>query len=123
MEQSIMSIQSIKDVSADNIPADNYLPDDEKILSGRPEQNVWNVFSSKDDKFHTGIWDAQAGHWKVSYTEDEYCVILGGESIIHDADGNTKRVKQGDHFVIPAGFQGTWEVPSYCKKIYVIYEA
>ncbi|WP_414028394.1 cupin domain-containing protein, partial [Escherichia coli] len=28
-----------------------------------------------------------------------------------------------DRFVIPAGFQGTWEVLEACRKVYVIFEA
>ncbi|QSP95013.1 DUF861 domain-containing protein [Marinobacter salinisoli] len=116
-------ITSIFDVTTTGITAENYLPDAAKILSGKPEQNVWNGFSSRDEKFHVGTWDSQAGEWTISYSEDEFCLILEGESVISDKDGNQKTVKAGDQFVIPAGFEGTWSVPSYCKKIYVIYEA
>jgi len=118
-----MNIDKLIDVNQQNAEKEVYLPDQEKIAAGNPEQGIWNVFSSKDEKFNAGIWDSQAGKWQVSYSEDEYCVILEGESIIHDKDGNTKTVKAGDHFMVPAGFSGHWEVPSYCKKIYVVYEA
>jgi uncharacterized cupin superfamily protein len=117
------TIQDIKTVATDGVAVESYLPDAAKIVSGEPKQNVWNSFSSPDNKFHTGIWDAQAGEWKIAYTEDEFCFILEGESEITDAQGASKTVQAGDQFVIPAGFSGTWRVPSYCKKIYVIYEA
>jgi uncharacterized cupin superfamily protein len=117
-----MLVTDIKFVS-EGEPKETYLPAEEKIISGAPEQNLWNNYSSGDDKFHVGIWDSKAGKWKVSYTEHEYCLILEGDSIIHDQDGTTLHVKAGDQFVIPAGFSGDWEVPSYCKKTYVIYEA
>ncbi|MFY0663760.1 MAG: cupin domain-containing protein [Natronospirillum sp.] len=117
-----MNINSILDVKTPTEDVESYLPDAEKIINGQPKQRVWNLMSSKDERFHSGIWDSQAGHWKVSYSEDEYCHILEGESIIHDDEGTHKIVKAGDHFLIPAGFKGSWEVPSYCKKIYVIYE-
>ncbi|MFO7528695.1 MAG: cupin domain-containing protein [Marinobacter sp.] len=116
-------VKDIVDVTTTGISAETYLPDAEKILSGKPKQNVWNSFSSSDEKFHVGIWDAQAGEWAISYSEEEFCLILEGESVISDKDGHQKTVKAGDQFVIPAGFEGTWSVPSYCKKIYVIYEA
>ena len=118
-----MSLDLIQDLNTQSVQAETYLPDAEKIKQGSPEQNVWNLFSSKDEKFHAGVWDAQAGAWTVSYDEDEFCYILAGESIIHDERGQTKTVKAGDYFTVAAGFKGTWEVPEYCKKIYVIYEA
>lgn len=117
------TIFDFKDVVTDGVDAETYLPDDEKIIAGKPEQNIWNVFSSKDQKFHVGTWDSKAGEWKVSYTEEEFCLILEGESVITDSEGNQKTVKAGDQFVVPAGFEGTWSVPEYCKKVYVIYEA
>jgi len=118
-----MNIESIVDLNTDNAEHESYLPDAEKIISGKPQQNIWNVFSSGDEKFHCGIWDSKDGSWQVSYSEEEFCLILEGESIIHDADGNTKTVRAGDQFIVPAGFGGRWEVPTYCKKVYVIYEA
>lgn len=117
------TVQDIVTVTTDSVTVESYLPADEKIIKGEPKQNVWNSFSSPDNKFHTGIWDSQAGEWKITYTEDEFCFIVSGESVITDAQGNRKTVKTGDQFVIPAGFSGTWTVPNYCKKIYVIYEA
>lgn len=105
------------------IEKESFLPDAEKIISGEPHQNIWNAYSSPDGKFHGGIWDCQAGAWTVNYSEEEYCLILEGESIIVDANGEEKVVRAGDQFIIPAGFSGVWKVPSYCKKTYVIYEA
>lgn len=117
-----MNIENIRDLGTDGVEVENYLPAEEKIISGKPVQNVWNMFSSKDEKFNVGVWDSEAGCWTVSYDEDEFCLILEGESIIHDQQGNTKVVKAGDQFTVPAGFSGRWEVPAYCKKVYVIYQ-
>jgi uncharacterized protein len=117
-----MQVSDIKFVSEAE-PKETYLPSDEKIVSGKPEQTLWNNYSSSDDKFHVGVWDSKAGRWNINYTEYEFCHILEGESIIHDKNGTKLSIKAGDQFVIPAGFSGDWEVPNYCKKIYVIYEA
>jgi uncharacterized protein len=62
------------------------------------------------------------GKWRVSYTEEEYCQILHGVSVITGDDGNAITVRAGDRFVIPRGFAGTWEVIETTKKLYVIYE-
>lgn len=117
------TISDLLIVSPIGIEEEAYLPPAEKILSGLPAQNIWNVYSSPDGKFHSGVWDSQAGKWAINYTEEEYCLILEGESILTDEAGQSKTVTVGDQFVVPAGFKGTWEVPTYCKKTYVIYEA
>jgi len=117
-----MTISSIQFVN-ERVEPEHYLPDDEKIIQGKPQQTLWNTYSSKDDKFHCGIWDSQAGRWQVTYTEHEFCHILEGSSTIVDSDGQFMSVKAGDQFVIPAGFKGEWQVDDYCKKVYVIYEA
>ncbi|WP_020410884.1 cupin domain-containing protein [Hahella ganghwensis] len=117
------TINDIAAVTSENVASETYVPDASKLVSGNPVQTLWNNFSSPDDKFHVGIWDSKAGIWTVSYSEQEFCLILEGDSIIHDEQGGVRRVKAGDQFYIPAGFIGRWEVPEYCKKIYVIYEA
>lgn len=110
-------------LNSGDVEKESFLPAPEKIISGNPQQSVWNLYSSADAKFHCGVWDAQAGQWRINYTEDEYCMILEGESVITDEQGNARTVKAGDQFVIPSGFKGTWMVPVYCKKTYVVYEA
>ncbi|OZG74435.1 transcriptional regulator [Hahella sp. CCB-MM4] len=117
------TVDDIASVKTEGVTSETYLPDPSKLISGQPTQTLWNNFSSPDNKFHVGIWDSQAGEWAVNYSEQEFCLILEGESVIHDEQGGQRSVKAGDQFYIPAGFKGRWEVPEYCKKIYVIYEA
>ena len=112
----------ILDFSLLNTKKAEYTPTKDKVLSGNPKQSIQNHFSSLCEQFNTGIWTSDIGKWKISYTEDEYCEILNGKSIITDQDGNEKTVSTGDRFVIPAGFKGTWEVIKPCKKVYVIFE-
>lgn len=117
-----MSVSNIQFVD-ESVSKESYLPAQEKIIHGEPKQNLWNSYSSQDDKFHVGIWDSEAGRWTVSYSEHEFCHILEGSSVIIDKDGKELKVSKGDQFVVPAGFEGEWQVDDYCKKIYVIYEA
>jgi uncharacterized cupin superfamily protein len=95
----------------------------EKCVKGQPVQRTWNHFTSSDKKFFAGIWEAEPGCWRIKYTESEYCQILSGHSILRGADGNESTLKAGDNFVIPAGFEGEWEVIETTRKIYAIYEA
>jgi len=95
----------------------------EKLLAGNPKQTVWMQYIDPTNKFFVGIWKSDTGKWKISYTEEETCQILEGESIITDDSGNSTTVRAGDSFVIPSGFVGTWEVVTTTRKNFVIYEA
>lgn len=94
----------------------------EKCKAGQPLQRTWHHFTSEDQKFLAGLWEAEPGCWKISYTENEFCQILAGRSILRDANGNEHLLKAGDNFTIPSGFEGEWEVLETTKKIYVIYQ-
>lgn len=105
-----------------SIEVETYLLPPEKLIAGNPKQSLWNHYSSEDGAFFSGYWQSEVGKWRISYTEEEYCQIVKGKSVITDIDGSTQEVKAGDSFVIPSGFEGTWEVLEETKKIYVIYE-
>lgn len=117
-----MSIESIVDFSAVSTEAERYRPAPEKILKGDPEQTLYNHYNSPCGQMSAGVWEAEPGQWKVSFTEHEYCEIVQGVSVLRDEDGNAKTLRAGDRFVIPAGFTGTWEVLEACRKIYVVFE-
>jgi uncharacterized protein len=101
---------------------ESLLPAD-KLIAGNPKQAVWNTYSDSRGKFFAGIWQSEVGKWRIRYTEEEYCHVLQGVSVISDAHGKAVTVSAGDRFVIPRGFTGTWEVVEPTRKIYVIYEA
>lgn len=94
----------------------------EKCIRGQPLQRTWHHFTSADGKFFAGIWESEPGCWEISYTENEFCQILAGRSILRDANGRERDLNPGDNFVIPCGFKGQWEVLETTRKIYVIYE-
>ena len=100
----------------------DYLPAPEKILSGHPRQRVWSQYTDAGQKFSVGIWECEPGAWRVRYTEEEYCRILEGRSLLTASDGTVTAVGPGDEFVIPRGFVGTWQVIETTRKTYVIYE-
>jgi len=94
----------------------------EKCVTGQPLQRTWNHFTSNDEKFFAGVWEAEPGCWRISYTENEFCQILSGRSVLRDQQGNAYPLKAGDKFVIPAGFEGEWEVLETTRKTYAIYQ-
>jgi uncharacterized cupin superfamily protein len=95
---------------------------EEKCRRGRPVQRTWHHFTSDDEKFFAGFWEAEPGCWKIHYTENEFCQILEGRSVLRDATGSERLLQPGQNVTIPAGFRGEWEVLETTRKIYVIYQ-
>jgi uncharacterized protein len=101
---------------------EEYFLSADKLIMGNPKQIAWQQYADDSGKLFAGAWQSEVGKWRVSYTEEEYCQILEGVSVITDSAGNAVTVRRGDRFVIPRGFVGTWEVIEPTKKLYVIYE-
>ena len=102
--------------------AEDAAPAAENLLAGDPKQQVWNAYSDPDGRFHVGRWASTPGKWRVRYTEAELCHILSGVVRLTSASGAERSYSAGSTFVIPRGFEGTWEVVERCAKIYAIYE-
>lgn len=98
-------------------------PSPEKILSGIPRTRVSNQYADSTQQFCCGLWSSTSGKWRVRYTEHELCVLIEGRVRIESAGGERHELKAGDAFVVPAGFEGTWEVVEPCKKWYAVFEA
>src|SRR5687767_12781633 len=107
---------------ARQVPADTCAPAPERLIAGQPRQTVWNHFSDGSKQFHAGRWSSTAGKWRVHYTETELCHLTSGRVRIGSNSGETVTFGPGDTFVVPAGFEGTWEVLEECSKLYAIFE-
>ena len=97
-------------------------PSPENILAGIPRARVSNQYAEPTQQFFCGIWTSTMGKWRVRYTENEFCVIMEGRVRIESVSGEKNEFRAGDAFVVPAGFEGTWEVSEPCKKWYAIFE-
>jgi uncharacterized cupin superfamily protein len=97
-------------------------PAPERIIAGIPRARVANQYADPTQQFFCGIWTSSTGKWRVRYTEHEFCVILEGRVRIESVSGIRHDVRIGDAFVVPAGFEGTWDVHEPCKKWYAIFE-
>ena len=93
-----------------------------RLTRGTPKTGVLVGTENSTKKFHTGQWRAESGAWRVSYDEEELCVILAGSGQLIAEDGRRFPFKAGDAFVIPAGFSGIWDNAEEVRKIYAIVE-
>ncbi len=98
-------------------------PAPDRILAGIPRTRVSNQYSDPRQQFHCGLWSSTSGKWRVHYTEHELCVLIEGRVRLESVGGERYEFKAGDAFVVPAGFEGSWEVAEPCKKWYAVYEA
>ena len=94
----------------------------EKLLVGNPLQQVWLDHTDESGQFFAGTWRSEPGKWHIRYTEEEYCELLEGHSVVTDNTGEATTLQAGDRFVIPRGFVGTWEVVATTTKRFVIFE-
>ena len=90
--------------------------------SPMPLQSVRNGFTDAGGRFFGGTWRSSVGAWRVSYTENELCVLTEGRIRVSDDAGHSWTFSPGECFVMPAGFQGLWEVLEPARKFYAIYE-
>lgn len=104
------------------VAAEPYHAAPERRVQGNPQLTVWQHYTDPSGQFSVGEWQGEVGSWRVQYTEEEFCQIIEGVSTLTGDGGTAVTVRAGDRFVIPAGFQGTWQVLERTRKTYVIYE-
>ncbi len=92
------------------------------VLSGHPTTKTLNYYTDPGQQFFSGIWESTPGKWAVDYVEEEFCALVRGKVILTDANGHAETFEEGDAFIIPAGFKGSWETVEAVRKLYVIYE-
>ena len=68
------------------------------------------------------VWEAGPAKLLIDTptTYDEFVVVTKGELILSDNDGNTATYKQGDMFMLPKGFMGTWEMTEEYRELIVV---
>jgi uncharacterized cupin superfamily protein len=98
-------------------------PAPERLLSGTPRQTIANYFSDQTQQFHSGIWSSTRGRWRIRYSESEFCCLTQGRVALENAAGQRWEFGPGEGFVVPAGFEGSWEVIEDCTKFYALFEA
>lgn len=97
-------------------------PAADRLVSGAPEQRFANHFTDATQQFFSGIWSSTPGKWRIRYTESEFCCLTRGRVVLENRAGQRWEFGPGAAFVVPSGFEGTWEVLEECTKFYAIFE-
>jgi hypothetical protein len=98
-------------------------PAADRLLSGNPRQTVTNYFADGSQQFFAGRWSSSPGKWRIRYSESEFCCLTRGRVALENLAGDRWEFGIGAAFVVPAGFEGTWEVIEDCTKFYAMFEA
>src|SRR5690349_13127273 len=102
------------------LAAESSRPAADRLLSGNPEQAIANYYADASQQFFAGTWSSTAGKWRIRYTEHEFCCLTRGRVALENTRGERWEFSAGQGFVVPAGFEGTWEVLEPCTKFYAI---
>jgi uncharacterized protein len=98
-------------------------PAADRLITGNPRQSVANYFTDASQQFFAGRWSSSPGKWRIRYSESEFCCLKSGRVVLQNLAGERWEFGPGAAFVVPAGFEGTWEVIEDCTKFYAIFEA
>lgn len=105
------------------LDGDTSTPTADRLIAGQPSQTVSNYFSDATGQFHSGRWSSTRGKWRIKYSESEFCCLTRGRVVLENLAGERWEFGAGQAFVVPSGFEGTWEVVEDCTKYYAIFEA
>jgi uncharacterized cupin superfamily protein len=112
----------IVDFSVD-VATEDSAPAADRLISGQPRQTIANFFTDSTQQFFAGRWTSSPGKWRIRYSESEFCCLTEGSIALENSSGQRWQFGPGSAFVVPAGFEGTWEVLETCTKFYAIFEA
>ncbi|HTU67336.1 MAG TPA: cupin domain-containing protein [Steroidobacteraceae bacterium] len=105
------------------LAGDSSRPAADRLVAGDPQQTVANYFADATEQFFAGRWSSTPGKWRIRYSESEFCCLTKGRVALANDAGDRWEFGVGQAFVVPAGFEGTWEVLEECTKFYAIFEA
>ena len=99
-------------------------PRPDRLVHGNPLRRTWTFYESSQGDVSSGLWHCEVGAWRIVFPagKDEYFFVLEGRLRLHDAQGNCTEVGAGQGAVIPAGFEGVFEVLEPVRKHFVVVE-
>ena len=92
---------------------------DGTVLSGANEH--WQKVVHKGD-FVVALYESEAALIDVSYpfAYDEFVTVLEGKVILTSLSGEKQTYGVGDSFLVPKGWQGTWDMPVKFREMIII---
>jgi uncharacterized cupin superfamily protein len=91
----------------------------EIVLKGESEN--WEQVLHQGD-FVVAIFAASAAIIDINepFPYDEFVLVLEGEVTLTNIDGGIDTYRQGDTFLVPKGWLGTWDMPVRYREMIII---
>ena len=92
---------------------------DGTVLSGANQH--WQKVVHKGD-FVVALYESMPALINVSYPfpYDEFVTVLEGRVILTSLSGEKQTYEVGDSFLVPKGWQGTWDMPVKFREMIII---
>ncbi|MEM7280134.1 MAG: cupin domain-containing protein [Pseudomonadota bacterium] len=89
------------------------------VASGSRKNSELILFEGQNT---VSLWDAGPAKLILDepLTYDEFVVVLKGELVLTDNAGSSKTYKEGDMFMLPKGFVGTWDMTTEYRELIVV---
>jgi uncharacterized cupin superfamily protein len=91
----------------------------EIVLKGESEN--WEKVIHQGD-YVVALFEASPAIIDVNepFPYDEFVQVLEGEVTLTNVDGGTATYKQGDTFLVPKGWMGTWDMPFKYREMIIV---
>lgn len=89
-----------------------------------PLRTTWSLYDVAEAGLDCGVWACEPGAWRIAFhgARHEYFHVLEGRIRITDVEGVAREFGPGQACVIPAGFEGVFEVLEPTRKHYVMID-
>jgi uncharacterized cupin superfamily protein len=91
----------------------------EIVLKGESEN--WELVLHQGD-FVVAVFAASPAIIDINepFPYDEFVLVLEGEVTLTNVDGGMETYRQGDTFLVPKGWMGTWEMPVKYREMIIV---
>jgi len=91
----------------------------EVVLKGESEN--WQKVIHQGD-YVVALFEASPAIIDVNepFPYDEFVQVLEGEVTLTNIDGRTATYRQGDTFLVPKGWMGTWDMPFKYREMIIV---
>ncbi len=109
------NVADLNAMELDALPDIDWMP----VESGTLRNSGTVLFEGENN---VSLWDAGPAKliFDTPVTYDEFVLVLKGELVLSDNDGNSATYKKGDMFVVPKGFVGAWDMTEEYREFIVI---
>ena len=110
-----LNTKDLREMVLESIPA---WPE-EMVLSGTNQH--WQKVLHEGE-FVVALYEAMPAVIDISepYPYDEYVRVLEGSVVLTSSQGERQSYEAGDAFLVPAGWTGTWEMPTRFRELIII---